>query len=182
MNSLLEFIALFIVCCFLALILPACKTNAYHGIATVQIHTNTLNTQQPCSTDSDVLKLADLAAVFYLEAAARAKLIDYEKAAKTLKKNPRWVCLIKDRESCRIGSVCSLGSDGQGGYKPDCSPKAGCAGDGWAWAIDSSTLVHELGHVLGLLWGIQQSPDHHGAWYGIEAQVQSKLRAAGFLP
>lgn len=159
----------------LALLLTACQTTAGRGLTAVwaqRVHT--LNTRQPCSSDPTTLRTADLALVLYVAEAARAGVVaSYEAGAALLRGRPIAVCMVSQWEPCCVGSICAQGSRG-----PDSSPKAGCSGDLWAWAVDSGTLIHELGHVVATLLGVPQRPDHHDAWAKVEARVQAAFAAA----
>jgi len=162
----------------LSLILPACATNAYHGLSTTQIHTNTLNTTQPCLQRPEAVRFADIVTALYLDEAMRAGLLDdHEAAAERVRESPIYVCLVEVWEPCKIGRVCAQGSNGM-----DCSPKAGCSSTGWAWAVDLETLVHEIGHALAGVWMIRDPPDHSGAWSEVEARVKAILRGGNLLP
>jgi hypothetical protein len=153
----------------LCLLLSACTTNAYHGLATVQIHTNTLNTQQPCITEPEILAIADTAVALYLKESADAGLVAYPHGAKRLREVRPFVCIVEKKESC--GMATGL--------------KSGCASWGWAWVAREcpswkATLVHEVGHVVAMLWGIPQDAAHtNQKWNGVESAVHMWFQGRG---
>lgn len=171
-----------------ALLLPACGTTARRGLTPVsQQQVHTLNTQQPCLSEPEVLPLADLAIVLLAREAAAAGLITYERAAELAASPPPLVCLVATPEPCKVMGVCSLGSDG----KQDCRPKAGCAGLGWAWVsrtwpagVEGSwraALVDEIANALGDAWGLPLRPEGTGPMPAIRERVIHQLVALGAL-
>lgn len=160
----------------LVLLLTACPAGL-RGLtpATLQI-SGTVQTVQPCIDEAEVLRIADLAVVLF----ARASGVPYRQVRELL--GQPLLCLIQHPEPCRLGPICAVGSKGQ-----DCLPRAGCAGDGWAWVSREwpsgvvrdwrGDLVHEIGHLVGARLGWAQAPNHRVPWAEVEARVQEQYRA-----
>lgn len=167
------------------LILAGCPSTAGHGLTPVwQQRAFTMNTTQKCLPDDGLVFKTDLALVVLAKAAVAEGLApSYEAAAKSIRIRPGF-CLIQRPEPCRLGELCTIGSAGV----PDCRPRAGCAGDGWAWVSiewpegtvrdPTSDALHELGHVFAYALGVPQRADHKDAWARVEERALGAYRAA----
>lgn len=167
MRALLAFL--------LCLSCSGCPTTALKGSWTwVQVD-YTLNTDQRCQRSPRLLQLADRA-VQALAAAAVVEgyMPDLQSALKRITSPSKpGICLIQKPEACRLGSICAMGDAG-----PNCSPRAGCAGEGWAWVSAEwpagtardwcQDVLHEVSHVVAQRLWIVDSQYHNTKWYLVE--------------
>jgi hypothetical protein len=167
------------------LVLAGCPSTAGRGLTPFwQQRAFTMNTTQICIPDAELLFKVDLALVVLVKAAVAEGLApSYEAASKLVDRRPGF-CVIQKPEACRLGELCTIGSEG----KPDCRPRAGCAGDGWAWVSlewpegvvrdPTADALHEVGHVVAGLLGVLQRPDHKDAWARVEERALGAYREA----
>jgi len=157
-------------------LLVACPSTAIQGTSIWGQSQFTLNTEQKCIHSTRTVLLADRAVVAFTTAAVEKGFAADAKSVIDRFTSPSkpGVCLIQKPEACRIGAACTMGSAG-----PDCSPRAGCAGDGWIWVSlewPAGTMrdwcgdvLHEIGHVMAARLFVPDSADHTTAWREVES-------------
>lgn len=168
-----------------ALSLTGCPTTALKGTWTWAQVDYTLNTTQLCQRSPRLLQLADRA----VQALAAAAVVegyapDMQTALKRIDSPSKpGICLIQKPEACRVGPFCTMGIAG-----PDCSPRAGCAGEGWVWLSVEwpagqprdwcPDVLHEVGHVVAQRLRAVDSAYHNTKWYAVEALASKSYSCA----
>lgn len=146
----------------------ACQTTAARGLTPVLVQRQypVLSSQQPCSSDPEAVRVADLSLALLLWSAEQRGLGRYEEMAGQIGRP--LVCLVEHAEQCAgvLAAGCTQGS------------VSWVARDrGW-WP---ATLMHEIGEQLSAALRIHWGTAHDGPWQRVQVPAEQALRATEFL-